>query len=65
MDRITATLIKTKETKGTHVFANEEAGLSIYVPKNLIKGGVPRSIVLTLSEPSGKEAAAAPDEPEM
>jgi hypothetical protein len=64
MDRITATLTKTKETKGTHVFANEEAGLSIYVPKNLIKGGVPRSIVLTLSEPSG---VSTPDsaEPEM
>lgn len=63
MDRITATLTKTKETKGTHVFANDEAGLSIYVPKNLIKGGVPRSIVLTLTE-----GALAPDEnpePEM
>lgn len=38
--------------------------MSIYVPKNLIKGAVPRSIVLTLSEPSG---VSTPDtaEPDM
>ena len=64
MYRIMATLTKAKETKGTHVFANEEAGLSIYVPKNLIRGAVPRSIILTLSEPSG---VSTPDtaEPDM
>lgn len=61
MEKITAVLTKTKETKGTHVFANADEGLSIYVPKEKIKGSVPLKITLTL-EPA---AGGTVPEPEM
>jgi hypothetical protein len=41
------TLTKQKETKGTHVFANAEEGMSIYIPKEKIPGTVP--LVLTVT----------------
>ena len=40
-----------KSTKGTHVYANEEAGFSgVYIPKELLPGEAPKTILLTLSQ---------------
>lgn len=40
-----------KSTKGTHVYANEDKGLSgVYIPKELLPEDTPQTILLTLSE---------------
>lgn len=64
MDKFSVTLTKSKETKGTHVYANEAEGMSIYIPKAKITGAVPAAITLTF-EPVGGAPAARVDEPEM
>lgn len=63
MDKIVVTLTKSKETQGTHVYANKDEGMSIYIPKSKVKGNVPLKVVLTV-EPAGGVAPQAA-EPEM
>lgn len=49
------TLKLTKSTKGTHVFGNEELGLSFYFPKELFtnpKGDAPLQIILHVGTPA-------------
>ena len=60
MDKYSVVLTKSKETKGTHVYANEAEGMSIYVPKAKITGNVPLKINLTF-EPAGGAASVEPE----
>jgi len=40
-----------KSTKGTHVYANEDKGVSgVYIPKEFLPDEAPKTILLTLSE---------------
>lgn len=47
MKTFSVSLQYSKSTKGTHVFANETAGLSIYLPKEKFTEPLPKSIKVT------------------
>lgn len=57
------TLALKKSTKGTHVYANEERGLTgVYVPRDMLPSQAPTTITMTLSSAEGATARAAVDE---
>jgi hypothetical protein len=58
MDKIIVELTKSKETKGTHVYANADEGLSIYIPKEKIKGSVPMKVTMTIEAAAGTPSAS-------
>lgn len=61
MDKFSVVLTKQKETKGTHVFANADEGLSIYIPKARITGNVPLKIKVTFEPETAAPASNAPE----
>ena len=59
----TIPLALAKSTKGTHVFANEDQGISgLYLPKLLLPGGPEGYSVTVVITKSGSPAPAASDE---
>ena len=50
MDQFAVTLTLSESTKGTHVYANSDEGMSVYVPKDKIKGNAPAAILVTFEE---------------
>lgn len=50
MNQFKVTLTLGKSTKGTHVYANKDEGMSIYIPKEKITGEAPDKIVVAFEE---------------